>query len=135
MTLSIDKCHSGLRTFKRCVTGVHIFTLTYLKDKNNKWYCETGLTVIFFRTPRQRRDISKEWYENLSVFVILYSPSKLAKRIWLGRSPNTTAKQYHSPLANITVAPSLRRVPQICCFLFCKVKFTKKCGLFCNFRV
>ena len=48
----------------RCVTGVHIFTLTYLKDKNNKWYCETGLTVIFFRTPRQRRDILKSDMKN-----------------------------------------------------------------------
>ena len=34
--------------------------------------------------------------------VILYSPPKLAKRISLGRSPNITAKQYHSPKANIT---------------------------------
>jgi len=34
--------------------------------------------------------------------VILYSPLTDRIAITLGRSPNITAKQYHSPMANIT---------------------------------
>ena len=45
------------------------------------------------------------------VLVILYSHLKLPEGQYNYAKHNITAKQYNSPLANITEAPSLRRVP------------------------
>ena len=64
-----------------------------------------------FGIPRRRRDISKRVILKPLVLVLLYSPLKLSEGQYHDAKHHITALAYNSPPANITEAPSLRRVP------------------------